>query len=206
MSEQQPPVGTPEYLDSGSGGPLLPELPPDEAPAGPSSRRTTWLVGGGVVGLLALGAGAWAAVSFFQQGAQPAEALPVDHVAYVSVDLDPSGSQKIDAFRTLNKFPAFKDKVGIHSVDDVRQKLGDELIKGLDCDDLTFADDIDPWLGNRAAVAAVDLGNPNPDPVVVVQVSDEGKAEDRTRQARRLWRRPRRRRLRRARRLGGVRG
>ena len=177
MSEQQPPVGMPEYLDSGSGGPLPPELPPDEASAG-KGRRTTWLVGGGVVGLLALGAGAWAAVSFFQQGAQPAEALPSTTIAYVSVDLDPSGSQKIDAFRTLNKFPAFKDKVGIHSVDDVRQKLGDELVQALHCDDLTFADDIDPWLGNRAAVAAVDLGNPNPDPVVVVQVSDEGKAED----------------------------
>ena len=73
-----------------------------------------------VVGVLALGAGAMAAASFFAQGAQPAEALPSTTVAYASVDLDPSGSQKIDAFRTLNKFPAFKDKVGIHSVDDVR--------------------------------------------------------------------------------------
>ena len=91
-------------------------------PQAAASRRTTWLVGGGVVGVLALGAGAWAAVSFFQQGAQPAEALPSTTVAYVSVDLDPSGSQKIDAFRTLNKFPAFKDKVGIHSVDDVRHE------------------------------------------------------------------------------------
>ena len=114
--------------------------------------------------MLAVGAGAWAAVSFFQQGAQPAEALPSTTVAYASVDLDPSGSQKIDAFRTLDKFPAFKDQVDIHSVDDVRQKLGDELIKSLGCDGLTFADDIDPWLGNRAAVAAVDLGNPEPRP------------------------------------------
>ena len=90
---------------------------------------------------------------FFQQGSQPAEALPSTTIAYASIDLDPSGSQKIDAFRTLNKFPAFKDQVGIHSVDDVRKKLGDELIKGLGCDGLTFDDDIDPWLGDRAAVA-----------------------------------------------------
>ncbi len=116
-----------------------PPWPSGEAPTGRRSRRTTWLVGGGVVGLLAVGAGAWAAISFFQQGAQPAEALPSTTVAYASVDLDPSGSQKIDAFRTLDKFPAFKDQVGIHSVDDVRQKLGDELIKGLGCDGLTFA-------------------------------------------------------------------
>ena len=176
MSEQQPPSGTPEYLDSWGGAPLSPEAPTEQAPAGRKSRRTTWLVGGGVVGLLALGAGAWAAVSFFQQGSQPAEALPSTTVAYVSVDLDPSGSQKIDAFRTLNKFPAFKDKVGIHNVDDVRQKLGDELIKGLGCDGLSYADDIDPWLGNRAAFAAVDLGKRDPEPVAVVQVTDDGKA------------------------------
>ncbi len=182
LSEQQPPadtpehLGTPEYLDSGSGTPLSPEAAATGSPAGRKSRRTTWLVGGGVVGLLALGAGAWAALSFFSQGAQPAEALPSTTVAYASVDLDPSGSQKIDAFRTLNKFPAFKDKVGIHSVDDVRQKLGDELIKSLGCDGLTFADDIDPWLGNRAAVAAVDLGKTDPETVSVVQVTDDGKA------------------------------
>ena len=106
MSEQQPPVGTPEYLDSGQRvRAARRELRPDEAPAGRRSRRTAWLVGGGVVGLLALGAGAWAALSFFQQGAQPAEALPSTTVAYASIDLDPSGSQKIDAFRTLEQVP-----------------------------------------------------------------------------------------------------
>jgi hypothetical protein len=178
MSDEQPPAGTPEYLDS-SGDAWVPPGPGEtEAPSGRRSRRTTWLIGGGVIGLLALGAGAWAATSFFQQGEQPAAALPSTTIAYASVDLDPSGSQKIDAFRTLNKFPAFKDKVGIHSVDDVRQKLGDELIKSLGCDGLTFDHDIDPWLGNRAAVAAVDVGKASPEPISVVQVTDDGKAED----------------------------
>jgi hypothetical protein len=181
MTDQQPPAGTPEYLDSTSGDRAAPETGPGtgegEEPAGRRSRRATWLVGGGVIGVVALGAGAWAAMSFLQQGEQPAAALPSTTVAYASIDLDPSGSQKIDAFRTLNKFPAFKDKVGIHSVDDVRQKLGDELIKSLGCDGLTFDHDIDPWLGNRAAVAAVDLGGTNPEPVSVVQVTDDGKAD-----------------------------
>src|SRR6476659_5715458 len=121
MSDEQPPAGTPEYLDS-SGD--------DWVPPGPGEAEA------------------------------------------------PSGRQKIDAFRTLNKFPAFKDKVGIHSVDDVRQKLGDELIKSLGCDGLTFDHDIDPWLGNRAAVAAVDVGKASPEPISVVQVTDDGKAED----------------------------
>jgi hypothetical protein len=176
MSDQQPPAGVPEYLDSGSGPLLPPDAPQSDAPAR-RSRRTTWLVGGGVVGALAIGAGAWAAISFFSQGAQPAEALPSTTVAYAAVDLDPSGGQKIDAFRTLDKFPAFKDKVGLHTVDDVRHKLGEELIQGLGCD-LTFSSDIDPWLGNRAAVAAVDVGSTDPQTVTVVQVTDGGKAED----------------------------
>ena len=178
MSDQQPPAGTPEYLDSAGGDWTPPPSGEGEVPTGGRSRRTTWLVGGGVVGLLVVGGGAWAAMSFFQQGSQPAEALPSTTVAYASIDLDPSGSQKIDAFKTLNKFPAFKDQVGIHSVDDVRKKLGDELIKDLGCDGLTFDDDIDPWLGNRAAVAAVDTGGAKPAPVSVVQVTDDGKAED----------------------------
>jgi hypothetical protein len=166
----------PEYLDSGSGPLLPPDSTAPETPPGRGRRRTTWLVGGGLIGALAIGAGAWAAISFFSQGAQPAEALPSSTVAYAAIDLDPSGSQKIDAFRTLDKFPAFKDKAGIHSVDDVRRKLGDELIKGLGCD-LTFSADIDPWLGNRAAVAAVDLGHSKPDEVSVIQVKDDGKAD-----------------------------
>ena len=108
MSDQQPPAGTPEYLDSTGGDRTAPSMGEGEAPAGRRSRRTTWLVGGGVVGLLVVGGGAWAAMSFFQQGSQPAEALPSTTIAYASVDLDPSGSQKIDAFKTLEKFPAFK--------------------------------------------------------------------------------------------------
>jgi hypothetical protein len=174
MSDHQPPSGTPEYLDSGHPAPLPPASP--EAPGPRRSRRTTWWVGGGVVGLLAVGAGAWAALSFFQQGPQPAEALPSSTIAYVGIDLDPSGGQKIDAFRTLNKFPAFKDKVGIHSTDDVRRKIGEAIISATGCD-LTYDADIDPWLGDRAALAAVDLGDPTPAPVVVVQVKDDGKAE-----------------------------
>ena len=134
----------------------------------------------------ALGAGAWAALTFFQQGAQPAEALPSSTVAYVSIDLDPAGGQKIDAFRTLNKFPAFKDEVGVNSVDDIRRKVGESILEGADCTNLTYDHDIDPWLGERAAAAAVDVGADKPDLVVVVQVKDEAKASDGLHRAQRL--------------------
>ena len=181
MSEHQPPSGVPEYLEHGSGQPLRPEPTPDEGPSAASGRRgrrRSWWIGGGVVALLGLGAGAWAALSFFQQGAQPAEALPSSTVAYLSVDLDPSGGQKIDAFRTLNKFPAFKDQVHIDSVDELRHRLGDELVSASHCQGLDYGHDIDPWLGDRAAVALVALPGAEPAPVVVVQVKDEGKARE----------------------------
>ena len=178
MSDQQPPSGTPEYLEYGGGSPIPPEpAQPTEASAG-RGRRRAWWIGGGVVLLLGAGAGAWAALGFFQQGAQPAEALPKSTIAYLSIDLDPAGGQKIDAFRTLNKFPAFKDEVGVDSVDDIRRKVGESMLEDTDCTDLTYDHDIDPWLGERAAAAAVDVGDDSPDFVVVVQVKDEGKARD----------------------------
>jgi hypothetical protein len=177
MSEQHPPSGTPEYLESGTGAPLPPEgMAPADASAPKRRGRRAWWIGGGAVVLLGAGAGTWAAMSFFQQGTQPAEALPSTTVGYVSIDLDPSGGQKIDAFRTLNKFPAFKDQVGVNSVDDIRRKVGEAMISGADCTGLTYDHDIDPWLGDRAAAAAVDTGDSKPALVVVVQVKDDDKA------------------------------
>jgi hypothetical protein len=178
MSEHQPPAGTPEYLEYGSGAPIPPDaIPPSDGSGGRRSRRGWW-IGGGVVVLLGLGAGAWAALGFFQQGEQPAAALPASTIAYLSVDLDPAGGQKIDAFRTLNKFPAFKDEVGIDSVDELRHKLGEELVGQADCPGLDYDRDIDPWLGDRMAVAGVPLGDDDPQLVVVVQVKDEDGARD----------------------------
>jgi hypothetical protein len=178
MSDQQPPSGTPEYLEYGGGAPIPPEAAPSTDASGGRGRRRAWWIGGGAIALLGVGAGAWAALGFFQQGAQPAEALPTSTIAYVGIDLDPAGGQKIDAFRTMNKFPAFKDEVGVDSVDDIRRKVGESMLDGTGCTDLTYDHDIDPWLGDRAAAAAVDVGDKSPDLVVVVQVKDEDKARD----------------------------
>lgn len=128
--------------------------------------------------LALVGGGIWAATSFFGAGPQPAEALPDTTLGYASIDLDPSGGQKIEAIRTLRKFPAFKDQVGLDTTDDLREKLFDEIQKDAPCKGLDYGDDIEPWLGDRAAVAAVDTGEDQPSPVFVVQVNDADKAED----------------------------
>jgi hypothetical protein len=130
-----------------------------------------------VVGLAAVGVGAWAAYSFLSTGPQPAEALPADTLAYASIDLDPSGGQKIEALRTLNKFPAFEDEVGIGTEDDVLEAIFEKIQEEASCESLDYADDVEPWLGERAAIAAVDLGEESPDPVFVLQVKDADKAD-----------------------------
>ena len=48
--------------------------------------------------------------AFFSTGAQPAEALPASTVAYVSVDLDPSGGQKIEAHADAAQVPGVRGR------------------------------------------------------------------------------------------------
>src|SRR4051794_16238734 len=141
----------------------------------PRSRRRWW-IGGLALCVAGAGAGAaaWAAVAFLHQGAQPAEALPDSTLGYVSLDLDPSGGQKIEALKLARKFPGFKDKVGLKTDDDVRRWFFDQLADDSGCP-IDFAEDVAPWLGSRVAMAAV--GRDEPFPVVVVQTSDADKAD-----------------------------
>jgi hypothetical protein len=150
-----------EYLEHGGGAPI---------PAPSRSLRRPVLLGGAVVGGLAVAGGAaWAAMAFLGTGEQPAQALPASTLGYLSVDLDPGGAQKIEAVRTLNKLPAFKEELGLETDDDLRRALFDALHGAEACAGLDYADDIEPWLGNRAAVAIVD---DTPTIAVVVQVTD----------------------------------
>ncbi|WP_322919484.1 DUF3352 domain-containing protein [Nocardioides renjunii] len=161
--------GGPDYLDTS--GPAA--AAPDN-----DNRKRLIAVGALVAGGAVVAGGAWAATSFFATGAQPAEALPDSTVAYFSVDLDPSGGQKIEAIRTLRKFPGFTDKVDLETDDDLRERFFEEVTKSGECEGLDYASDVEPWLGSRAAMAAVDLGEDEPAAVGIVQTTDAGKAED----------------------------
>jgi hypothetical protein len=164
------PTDGPEYLEQGGGRALT-----GDAPGG--SRRWVLATVGGVAALALVGAGAWAAVSFFGTGAQPAEALPASTLGYASIDLDPSGGQKIEAIKMLRKFPAVRDEIDLDTDDDVKEKLFSELGLDEECDGLDSADDIEPWLGDRAAVASVDLGEDVPSVVGVLEVTDADAAD-----------------------------
>lgn len=158
--------GQAEYLDEGV------ETKTD-------NRKRAIVLGGVVATAAVIGGAAWAATSFFATGAQPAEALPASTtVAYASIDLDPSGSQKIEAIRTLRKFPGLEEEMNFDADDDLREQLFAELTESGECEGLDFERDIDPWLGSRAAMAGVEGADGEVVPVGVIQVTDPGKAED----------------------------
>lgn len=175
MSDPTAGAGAPEYLEAGGGEPLPPGTPAPSAGGG--GRRRGLLIGGGIAALAVVGGAAWAAAQFFATGAQPSEALPATTLGYASIDLDPGGAQKIEALRTLNKFPAFKDEFGLDADDDIRERIFEEIGLPETCQ-VFYGEDIEPWLGERLAVAAVDLGEDQPEIVGVVQVKDAEAAEE----------------------------
>ncbi len=180
MSSDLPPTGPPPPL-----GPMPSGPPPEwlqqgggQPVPGPglSTRRKLVIGGGVVVGVGAVTAAVFGAMWYFGTGPQPAEALPDSTIAYLSVDIDPSGQQLLEARDALESFPIWTDQE-ISDRDDLREAVFDEVLAEAPCD-LDYGADVEPWLGDRAAVAAVDLGHDEPDVVFVVQVTDADQAED----------------------------
>lgn len=98
---------------------------------------------------------------------------PVNALALVSVNLDPSIEQKRNLLSVARRFPAASDKVK-GEFDETRDELLDDLVKeaGLD-----FKRDVEPWLGDEVAFALLPpAGGDEPRPVVFVQTTDEAKA------------------------------
>lgn len=163
--------------------PLLPASSPDEhaldpaVPAEPAGRRRTALWTAVVVLLvLLIGGGAFAAYSVLSGGGpRPTDVLPASTVAVLSVDLDPAAGQKVAAFRALRKVPELKKRL-TSADDDLRRLLVDGLTDSGTCAGLDYDRDVKPWLGKRAAVAAVDLGDDLPSWALVLQVTDKDKA------------------------------
>ena len=166
----RPAAGSPEYL--GMGAPV---------DADPSGQPRRWPVLGGVaVGVAAVvGLGGWGAFALLSGGgAQPAEVIPADAVAYLSLDLDPSASQKVEAFEILKKFPGLREELGLDTTDDLRRLVFEKIQDEGECTDLDYDSDIKPWIGERLALAAVPDDKPGADaPVVALQVGDRDAAE-----------------------------
>ncbi len=95
----------PEYL--GAGG-----VPPQSEGGGSAAgrgRRAGLVAAAAAAVVVAVGAGAYGVVQLLAGGSSPATAVPADAVAYLSLDLDPSAAQKLEAFKILRKFPSIKE-------------------------------------------------------------------------------------------------
>ena len=169
MADDQPTAAQPEYLESGAGTPL-----PEEG-----RRKRPWLLAGaGVAGLVLLGGAAWGAWWWSADGGQAAEGLPASAVGYVGLTLDPSGSQKVEALSTLRSLPAIADELDLDGpVEDIdlKETLGTAFLGTAPCDDLTYEEHLEPWLGDRLGVAAVPVEDV-PKVVLAVQTTDEDAA------------------------------
>ncbi|MFP5219954.1 MAG: DUF3352 domain-containing protein [Actinomycetes bacterium] len=168
-SPDVPPGSVPPGSDLPAGSDVLPA----EAAPRRRGRRTALLAvlaGGAAVAVVGT---AYATVSFLSGGgAQPEDVLPSDVIAVAKVDLDPAAGQKVAVYRLTQKFPSLKDDVT--SEDDVK----DQLLRAVfeDVPDVDYERDIAPWIGDRAAIAAVP-GGEEPGVLAAVAYTDRDEAD-----------------------------
>jgi hypothetical protein len=174
MSDDTPTPPTPE-----SAGPD----PTVEAPAATATTssggagRKVALGTAGALAVAAVGGGAYAYTQLSGGGAQPADVLPADTLAYVRLDLDPSASQKIDLFRLAKRVPELTQELGIEDEDDdVRRLIAEQLLG--ECDDVDYDRDVEPWLGERIGLGVGSFDDEDEAIRIAVQVTDEGAAKD----------------------------
>ncbi|HKA68413.1 MAG TPA: DUF3352 domain-containing protein, partial [Actinomycetes bacterium] len=151
-------------------------LPGDELAFGdrPAARRPWALIGvaAGVVLAMLVGGVVFAVGKLSGGGTQPEELVPASAFAFAKLDLDPAAGQKVAVMQFLRHFPDAADALGEN--DDIR-----EAIFGNAAEDagLDYAADVEPWLGDRFAVAAIPgAAGEDPDFGIYVQVSDQDKA------------------------------
>ncbi len=121
-------------------------------PPAPQRRsRRGLVVGASVAGVLLLGGGGYAVAAYLSGGgAQPQDVLPDTTLGLVTLDLDPSAGQKMALASLLEKFP----EVGTEGDEDLRRHLVEPLLDQTQTE-LDYATDVQPWLGDRMAVAVV---------------------------------------------------
>lgn len=141
-------------------------------PRSGSGRRRTAL-GMGAAALVVLGgAGTYGLTQFMSSGDSAATAVPDHALGYLSLDLDPSGGQKLAAYETMRKFPALKEQLGLESDDDPRRWVVDAINdQAPTACQLDFEDEVKPWVGDEVAFSVVKTVD-GPQPFFVLEVSD----------------------------------
>ena len=120
-------------VPSSGGEHVRPDHRAARAPAAAGARRRGGIIAvvASVVVVVLVAAGGFAAWRFLSGGGpRPAEVLPASTFALVTVDLDPSGGQKVEAIKTLRKFPTFRDKSGLQPDSDPLKRLFEQIAEG----------------------------------------------------------------------------
>ena len=160
-----------------------------EEPATGTRQRGVIAVVASVVAVVLIAGGGFAAWQFFAGGGpRPAEVLPASTFALVTVDLNPSGGQKVEAIRTLRKFPSWKKRTGLTPDSDVLEAIFDKALEKGPCKALDYETDVKPWIGHRAGFGGVLLGN-QPAPGAGRAGHGSGQGQERVRAAGRVRRR-----------------
>lgn len=142
-----------------------------------TGRRGVVVVVAAVLAVVLISGGAFAAWRFyFGAGPRPAEVLPASTFALASVDLDPSGGQKVAAIKTLRTFPSWRKRTGVAADSDLMKSVLDLALSGGPCRALDHEKDLEPWVGSRAAVGGVLLDGDRSVPVLALAIKDRDEA------------------------------
>jgi len=137
-----------------------------------SARRLAALLATLATTLLALGAAACGGAGGGNEDADPADIAPKGTLIYLSAFARPEGDQK-EAVDTIAK--------KVFRVSDPGQRIQGLIDKEIkeDDPDMSFKEDIEPWLGKRIGMAVTRLGRSEDSNVAVIVASkDNDKAED----------------------------
>ncbi|MEO8329721.1 MAG: hypothetical protein ABI586_06955, partial [Candidatus Nanopelagicales bacterium] len=136
--------------------------------------RRGWAVAGAAAAALVVGgAGIALGMALSGGGEQPEDVMPANALFFADVDLDPDAGQKVNLLRLLSKFPDVQDELG--GRDDIKSYVVEQL---LESDPDWAAEDVTPWVGDRAGVAVYwDEDTKQPYGLLAVETADEGAAE-----------------------------
>lgn len=176
----QPPAAEPVTFAVGGTQPPLPPEGTAFPPATPPRKRGVGvgLAAGAVALALVAGGAVWAVSAMnSDEAGQPESMVPASAIGFADVDFDPPAGQKLAAYRYLQKFP----KVGGGSGEgDLLGQIVGGALKADPSSGVNYETDVKPWLGKRAGIAAVPATagatDKEPQPLLVLQVTDEDKA------------------------------
>jgi hypothetical protein len=104
------------------------------------------------------------------KGAAAAGIVPKDAIAFISIALSPSSSQKSDVQDIVSKFPTPQAK---KTFDELKDQLLTRAVKDVGLD---YQNEVKPWLGSELAVAVLP-DTPQPAAAVLIESSDDAKAK-----------------------------